>query len=338
MSLPTQVRLNRSFDISKLQSDLESALEKFKALPQAGPYHDGSWKGISLRSIDGDHKNPVAFVEGGLYKDTKVLSFCPYFKEILDSFSFPISTARLLFVPPGKKIGEHVDVGFNWETGIVRLHIPIITHDDVFFYAGGDRLCWKEGEFWFGDFAQPHKLHNKSDIVRVHLVVDCLVNDELLALFPADAVVDIESQTTITRHAPAVDVDDDVRSQCDGFFRLPKSMSPLPLFGRMTVEKNQLQASIFGVPLPFGFDAVEAKKFKYLGNEISLVKGDERGATLSLLNSKTDKTFTIEVMKNVSFLTKTYILFQKTVVGGISWLVKLNSRNQQRWKKITGNV
>ncbi|MBV1921402.1 MAG: hypothetical protein KUG73_12035, partial [Pseudomonadales bacterium] len=148
----------------------------------------------------------------------------------------------------------------------------------------------------------------------------------------------IRDRTVVTRHAPAVDVSDEVRSQCDGYFRLPKSMSPLPLFGRMTVENNQLQASIFGVPLPFGFNAVEAKKFKYLGNEISLVKGDESGAMLSLFNSKTDKTFAIEVMKNVSFLTKVYIVFQKTVVGGVSWLVKLNSRNQQRWKKITGNV
>lgn len=338
MSLPTQVRLNRSFDIEKLQSDLAVAQQKFKSLPQAGPYHDGSWKGISLRSVDGDYRNPVAFVEGGLYKDTAVLSFCPYFKEILDSFSFPISTARLLFVPPGKKIGEHVDVGFNWETGIVRLHIPIITHEDVKFYAGNDQLCWKEGEFWFGDFAQPHRLHNQSDITRVHLVVDCLVNDELLALFPAETVAEIESQVSITRHMPAIDVDAEVQAQCEGYFRLPKSMSPLPLYGQMTVQENQLQASIFGVPLPFGFDAVEARKFKYLGNEISLVNGDENGATLSLFNSKTDKTFTIDVRKRVGFLTLSYIAFQKVTIGSISWLVKLNSRNQQRWKKITGNV
>ena len=94
MELPIDVRLARTFDTARLKSDLEIAQNHFKTASQSGPYHDGSWKGISLRSIDGNYKNSIAFVEGGYYQDTLVLDFCPYFKEILNSLPFTINIAR----------------------------------------------------------------------------------------------------------------------------------------------------------------------------------------------------------------------------------------------------
>src|SRR5690606_17275832 len=132
---------------------------QFRSAPQAGAYHDGSWTGISLKSINGDYKNTLAMSFTNV-DYTEVLDHCGYFKEILESLPFPVGVTRILFLPPGKTIGQHTDKGFSWEKGLVRLHIPIVTSPLVRFHIGGESVHWPAGQFWFGDFNQPHWLHN----------------------------------------------------------------------------------------------------------------------------------------------------------------------------------
>ncbi|OUS28375.1 hypothetical protein A9Q99_12700 [Gammaproteobacteria bacterium 45_16_T64] len=342
MVLPVQARLQPSFDVQRLQADLQLAKTLFKSQPQVGPYHDGSWKGISLRSVDGDYRNAIAFVEGGIYKDTEVLTRCSYFKEVLDGFLFPITTARLLFLPPNKKIGEHKDTGFSWDIGVIRLHIPIVTHKDVEFHIGGERVKWGEGECWFGDFSQTHRLHNRSQVTRVHLVIDCLVNDELLSLFPDATITDIKEKSEITTHRPAVAVSSIVAQQCTGIFRVPKSMSPLPLYGSMRVRNDQLQAIIFGVPLPFGFNATNERRFRYLGNAITVddASTDDGidNTRLCLHNDVTGKQYRFELRKDIPLKVRCYIVFQRALLVCGGFFVKAANRNKQRWNRMTGAV
>lgn len=338
LGLPIQVRLDGSYDIKKLQRDLASAEQKYSSLPQSGPYHDGSWTGIALRNANGDYKTSVVF-GGGSYSDTEVLGSCPYFKEIINSFPFTIGCARLLFVPAGKRIGEHTDTGLNWESGAIRIHIPIVTNDNVKFYIKDERLHWKEGELWYGDFSLPHKLHNQSDITRVHLVLDCLVDEAFLALFPAETVMEIESHIPITRRKPTVEFDADIPLICNGYFRLPKQMSRLPIFGEIKANAltNQLVFTIFGFPLPIGFYAVEPRRFENLGYEITLNSQEER-ATLLLKNTAEDKCFDIELHEDVGSLTQSYINIQKRLISFIIGLINTVTKAQQYIKRLTKSV
>lgn len=274
MSLPTAIRLNQTYDVERLVQDLNTAVEHFQTASQQGPYHDGSWKGIALRSIDGDYRNTGA-ISSGTSKDTEVLDKCPYFKEILHSFKFPMGVARLLFLPPGKKIGEHHDKGFGWHMGMLRLHIPIITHPDVIFMIGGERCQWKPGEFWFGDFYQPHWLHNQSDITRVHLVIDCFVDEELLTYFPQNSLDEVVAQTNtpIFVNQRAAKMAEQELSAYQGYFKLPKKLSPIPLYGRFQGKDDKLEITLFGVPLPYGFAPVGNQQFRYLDKTLTFADG-----------------------------------------------------------------
>jgi hypothetical protein len=111
----------------------------------------------------------------------------PYLGEILDDFGCTTHRVRLLQLAPGKNINTHSDDGDGWAIGKVRLHIPIITHDEVYFFVDDERVIMKPGELWYCDFTRPHRVHNKSDIGRVHLVIDCAVDDWLRGMFPAES-------------------------------------------------------------------------------------------------------------------------------------------------------
>jgi len=43
----------------------------------------------------------------------------------------------------------------------------------------------QEGEYWYLDLSRPHRVENRSQIDRVHLVIDCVLNDWLRATIDA---------------------------------------------------------------------------------------------------------------------------------------------------------
>jgi len=65
-----------------------------------------------------------------------------------------------------------------------------VTHEDVEFYVDGDRCRMGEGEVWSLDTTYKHKLANKSDVWRVHLIVDIKMTDDVRAMYPPDELRD----------------------------------------------------------------------------------------------------------------------------------------------------
>ena len=53
-----------------------------------------------------------------------------------------------------------------------RIHIPIITHPDIMFINGDDKIHMERGYAYEIDNTKAHGIHNNSDIDRVHLVID----------------------------------------------------------------------------------------------------------------------------------------------------------------------
>jgi hypothetical protein len=68
------------------------------------------------------------------------------------------------------------------EGGDVRLHIPVVTNPSVEFYLAGRRVPMQAGECWYLDLSLPHRVQNLGASERVHLVIDCVLNDWLRAL------------------------------------------------------------------------------------------------------------------------------------------------------------
>jgi hypothetical protein len=186
------IQLPHHYDVSRLRADLEAALASGQQHENRGDYHDGGWTAVALVAVGGA-TDARGLRWGGWdapYQKTPVLAQCPYFEEIIDSFRCPTQRVRLLQLAPGKNIHEHRDDGDGWAIGKIRVHIPIVTHEDVYFYVDGQRVIMNPGELWYCDFTRPHRVHNRSPIGRVHMVLDLVVDDWLRAMFPPEPLVE----------------------------------------------------------------------------------------------------------------------------------------------------
>ena len=177
------LKLAVSFDVGLLQRDLKFCLKESWSAHYNQQSYSGDWSIISLRSADGNPQNVNAISFNSEFQDTSLLYRCPYFKMVLDSFLCDKSSVRLMNLAAGASIKEHADLDLSFQSGILRLHIPIQTNEAVEFYVDNQRVVMNEGECWYGNFELPHKVFNKSEEDRIHLVIDCLRNDWLDQLF-----------------------------------------------------------------------------------------------------------------------------------------------------------
>jgi hypothetical protein len=227
---PVAIRLPRTYDVDQLVRDLQS-LRDVEAAPQPGPYHKGEWKGIALHSTGGrDSVYPSApGLEG--FRETESLRRTPYFKWVLEDLKCPKEVVRILFIPPGGHVKDHFDFHTSFPFGLLRLHIPIITHPDVIFTIDGQRVTWRAGELWYGDFSKVHSVKNDSPVVRAHMVIDVQINEFLLSLFPEDFVARRRGEgISMTREAMPASETELRRFTCD--FRIPGEFMPMFVIGK----------------------------------------------------------------------------------------------------------
>jgi hypothetical protein len=140
--------------------------------------YSGDWTSIALRSQNGEMNNIFALPQSEeKYKDTELLQKCTYFKEVINSFECEKESIRLLNLKPGSIIKEHTDYNLGYEDGIFRIHIPIITNEEVHFFIDSKEVKMLPTECWYGNFNLPHSVRNDGKADRIHLVMDCIRND-----------------------------------------------------------------------------------------------------------------------------------------------------------------
>ena len=173
---PSFSKLPISFSIDKLQKELAICETDLWTPHFNTNRYEGNWTSVSLRSQSGLVNDITSFANKS-YKNTNFLDRCPYFKEIIDWFQCEKEAVRLLRLGPQSEIKEHVDNDTSYEDGFFRIHIPIITNSEVFFYVEKKRIPMKIGECWYANFQLPHSVENRSIEPRIHLTLDCIRND-----------------------------------------------------------------------------------------------------------------------------------------------------------------
>lgn len=179
------LKLPFAFDPAPLKADLA------RIEPGAWIHHynqsiyEGDWSGVALRSVGGKamqlYPDPSAT---DAFASTALLAHCPYFQMVLATFQCPLTAVRLLRLKAGSNIREHRDYRLGYEDGEVRLHVPVVTDPGVRFYLAGERVWMAEGECWYLNVNLPHRVENASQRDRIHLVIDCVVDDWLATFFP----------------------------------------------------------------------------------------------------------------------------------------------------------
>jgi len=74
-------------------------------------------------------------------------------------------------------IPKHTDSGYSL-LNCHRVHIPIISNDDVVFSVGGEEINMRVGEFWEINNGVTHGVENRGTEDRIHLIVDWMPNRE----------------------------------------------------------------------------------------------------------------------------------------------------------------
>lgn len=181
-------RLSGSFDPVRLQTDLDGLLATDFVPHFNKRYYSGDWSVVPLRAIGGEagHVFPDHTREND-FADTPLLARCPYVREVLAAFPCPQQAVRFMRLKAGSAIREHRDLELGFEDGEVRLHIPVRTNPDLHFILDGRRVIMGEGECWYNNLSLPHSVENRGATDRIHLVIDCVVNDWLRDRLLADA-------------------------------------------------------------------------------------------------------------------------------------------------------
>lgn len=183
-SVPDRVRLPLAFDPDALRADLE-AVDRDWIDHLVRQNYEGNWSVLPLRHAAGAthpvmmiYSDPTAteFVDGPLLAQT------PAFRDVLAQFRCPLHAVRLMRLTPGSVIKPHRDHDLAAEWGVARIHIPITTNPGVEFLLNGIPLAMVPGEAWYLRLADEHAVANRGTTDRVHLVIDCIVDDWLAAM------------------------------------------------------------------------------------------------------------------------------------------------------------
>lgn len=85
--------------------------------------------------------------------------------------------ATLVRLKAGGSIAEHRDMNFSL-THSHRVHLPIVTNDEVWFSVGSETINMREGQLYEINNRRLHSVENKGDDDRVHLILDFVLPSE----------------------------------------------------------------------------------------------------------------------------------------------------------------
>jgi len=173
----THLKLPLTYSTKLLLDDVNQISSKIWQPQIYKMNYQGTWTSLALLSKKGDNDTfSQASAEQGLY-ETKVLQSCSYLKEVVEQFGSPIISARLLRLSAGSHIKPHRDFKLGYENNNFRVHIPIITNDQVEFILDGHLIKMKAGECWYTNVNFTHSVVNKGKEDRIHLVIDAERNN-----------------------------------------------------------------------------------------------------------------------------------------------------------------
>lgn len=116
-------------------------------------------------------------------EEREALAHLPGIRELIEQV-VPAQAMRCLIalLPPGAVIAPHIDQA-DYFSKTIRLHVPIVTSDDVWMYCGGQSYRMRTGEIWALNNSTTHGVVNADEACkRIHLICDFLPSAELEAL------------------------------------------------------------------------------------------------------------------------------------------------------------
>lgn len=177
-------KINFNYPIVKVKNEVIKLLNQEWHNHFNSAHYTGKWEVFSLVQNKNRFNSILAeSLEADKYVEQKLIDDIPYLKNLIDALKCDKKSIRLLNLKVGAIIKPHKDAELSYEEGEVRLHFPICTNSDVNFILDGQRLDMLEGECWYINANLIHQVSNSGISDRIHLVIDCVVNEWITNLF-----------------------------------------------------------------------------------------------------------------------------------------------------------
>lgn len=186
---PATLKFPFYFDAELLQADARQFAPDEWTTHFNTHIFEGDWSGIALRAVKGGssplYPDPLATTG---FAETEMMRRCRYVQNVLSAFECELTSVRFLKLAAGAWIRPHRDYRLGIEDGEIRIHIPVLTNPQVEFTLDEQKIEMREGEAWYLNFNLHHSVRNDGGSDRVHLVIDCVVNDWILSFFNEAAI------------------------------------------------------------------------------------------------------------------------------------------------------
>ena len=163
-------------------------------------YHSGGWWTLSLLN---NTSNPSdATIEDCVPVETSLLAKMPVTKAFLKGLGLKYMWVRLAKLEPNSFMWEHCDYQELKDVGRFRLHVPVITNPQSMMIINFSKIHLNEGYVWKLNPIHRHAAGNFGREARVHLLIDCYVDDALEHLLEsehldADCVINLPAPSEV---------------------------------------------------------------------------------------------------------------------------------------------
>jgi aspartyl/asparaginyl beta-hydroxylase (cupin superfamily) len=145
---------------------------------------------ISTLSKDLEGSKRSVHAEGGTYSSLKWFqvdldkdwNFC---KTILSELS-SLDPELLVFyyLEPGAVLHPHRDLTGASMNNRIRFHVPVVTNPGVEFIVNNEKIKMAPGDLWCLDTSYVHSVRNDGNETRVHIIIECNINDKIKNRLP----------------------------------------------------------------------------------------------------------------------------------------------------------
>jgi uncharacterized protein (TIGR03032 family) len=161
------IQLPLTFDAALLATEVAQFDERdWRPHPEGHPGNSA----LPLIAVHGDPANDDV---RGPMRPTRYLERCPYLRQVLAAFHAVWGRTRLMRLDGNAEATAHTDTNYYWSQH-TRVHVPIVTDDDVRFICGETSVHMRAGEAWIFDTWRKHNVLNPNPTRRIHLVADTI--------------------------------------------------------------------------------------------------------------------------------------------------------------------
>lgn len=171
------VRLSLRCDVARLRAEVDALPQHFRGTRGGRVGVHNPAQAVFLRGH--------APAEGDLpIEERESLAHLPYVRELIHE-RIPACPQRCLLavLPAGAVIAPHTDQRAPYFGQTIRIHVPVVTNENVWMYCGGKSYRMAAGEMWALNNSTVHGVWNADAArARTHLICDYLSSPALLEM------------------------------------------------------------------------------------------------------------------------------------------------------------